>query len=135
MAATTVSLERQVQCIRTIGAIARSNLVARYLIGYTSRGGWKRFSHYRSLENCNHLVVIADALTFQQASILEINLQSRLWADGRSVLFRKYDPGRRDKRGAYSAPSFIHKGRNDETVHCIYMAWWERTQTTMSDSL
>jgi hypothetical protein len=120
------------QCIRTIEAIARSNLVGRYLVGYTSRGSWKRFSHYRR-ENCSHLVVIADALTFAQASTLESDLQSRCWADARSIIFKKYDPLRRDKRGTYGAylnhyRSFLNPGLKDEKVHCVYMAWWERTQ-------
>jgi hypothetical protein len=49
-------------------------------------------------------VVLADALTFSQADYLERTVQDRIWSDGRTILFKKYDSARRDKKGFYGAP-------------------------------
>lgn len=91
---------REVQYLDTIRAIITSPRVRRFVIGYTSRGAWKRFGGYRK-EGCSHLVVLADALTFSQADYLERTLQARIWSDAPSNLFKKYDPARRNKKGFY----------------------------------
>jgi hypothetical protein len=117
---TGISLVRQAHYLSTIKAIVTSPCVKRFVVGYTSKGAWKRLGGYRK-EGCDHLVVLADALTFFQADHLERTLQDRIWSDGRSILFKKYDPARRDKKGFYGAP--IPKA--DNKSHAVYLAWWE----------
>jgi hypothetical protein len=118
-----ISLSRQVQYIKSITAIVRSPSVKRFVVGYTSRGAWKRFGEYRK-EACSHLVVLADTLTYSQAANLERSLQDRCWSDERSILYKKYDPVRRVKKGFYGAPTPknpLDKSKN----HVVYLAWWE----------
>src|SRR5262245_48514495 len=119
-------LTRTYQHFRTIVAIAGSKSVERFVIGYTGQGSWRRFGQYRK-ENCSHLVVIADGLTNAQAAMLEMELQQRIWSDKRTVLYRKYDAKRRDKRGFYGAPQRHH--RMTDRNHVVYMAWWERARS------
>jgi hypothetical protein len=119
---TGISLAREVQYLKTVTAIVTSPCVKRFVVGYASNGAWKRFGGYRK-ENCSHLVVLADALTYSQAYYLERTLQDRIWSDGRSILFKKYDPARRDKKGFYGAP--IPKSPVESKSHIVYLAWWE----------
>ena len=122
--------ERRIrQHLRTIASIASAPSVERYVIGYSSQSSWKRFGQYRA-SACSHLVVIAEGLKFSQALMLESLLQTKAWQDERTVLFKKYDPTRRDKKGFYGAPApkWPHgPERENDPIHLVYMAWWERS--------
>jgi hypothetical protein len=104
----------------TIWAIANSEYVKRFLIGYTSRAGIYRYNEYKRL-GYEHLVILADRLTEIDAKNLEQKLQDKCWNDHRRALYQKYNRKRRDKPYRPGTPSRSpHK-----KLHTVYMAWWE----------
>lgn len=107
----------------TVWCIAESKYVAEYMIGYTSRAGYKRLAEHRRAYGYQYLVVLANGLTQADAVQLEGALQLAIKADRRRGLYRKYEPHRRDLR------HFPSHGPNhsapDELVHTVYMVWWD----------
>jgi len=105
-----------------IDAIARSPYVEQFLVGFTKRSGWGRRSEYRAV-GYDHLVILADKLTQEEALDLEAALQTAAWSNRRSILFRKYRQNRRDKRRQYRSSGPLSTSPDDH-VHSVYMAWW-----------
>jgi len=106
----------------TIWEICSSIYVKQYLIGFTSRSAKARRQEYRQSE-IDHLVIVADKLTQNEALNVENALQQKAVMNKRSILYRKYHYKRRDGR-LYMSHGRSKKG-SIAKVHSVYMAWWD----------
>ena len=79
---------------RTVRTIASSWYVQTFHIGHTYRAGIARFTDYKRFE-FDHLVILADKLTQDDARGLEEELQKKCREDKREVTWRKYHPHKR----------------------------------------
>jgi hypothetical protein len=106
----------------TIWAITASEYVSQYVIGYTSSQLWRRYSGYRAL-GYEHIAILEDKMTRDDALLLEEKLQFAIKKDKRHTIYRKYDKDRRDKRYFRSAGQATTHPK--KPVHSVYIAWWE----------
>jgi hypothetical protein len=90
------------------------------VIGFTARLGSARRAEYRR-RGYQHLVVIADGMTREVALDLERCLQEVIKTDRRWLIYKRYDPERRDNR---HFPSY-GAGTTDPASRChsVYVAW------------
>jgi hypothetical protein len=116
-------LKRRLERYRdTVWAVAASPYVEQYLIGFTTRSGYRRFLEYRALEY-DHLIIIADKLNREDAKQLEKYLQEARNHDRRSAAHIKYNERRRNSR--YFPSHGGIKGNPEGLIHSVYMTWWE----------
>lgn len=110
--------------LNTIWAISSSRYVGQFVVGYTALGGRNRSKAYR--QNCyDHLVVLEDRLTKQQALDLEERLQEACkFGKARGEPYRrKYHPYYRAL--AYCRSAGQGSPDPEAPIHSVYMAWME----------
>lgn len=114
--------------LNTVWCIVDSQYVSAYMIGYTRRPSRMRLGEYSKIHGYQYMVVLADGLSLEDAHTLERHLQTSIWTSKKSaVLYRKYDPDRRDGRYFKSAGPTSSIGEG--TKHAVYLAWWDKHTT------
>lgn len=113
--------ERVVYYLDTIWAIAASEYVNMYVVGFTSGTAYKRFAGYK-LHGYHHIVTLENNLSFEEAGWLEKELQARIkGGDKRSTNYRKYH---QDKRDLGYSPNYGRTSADrSQPVFSVYMAW------------
>ena len=106
--------------LKTMRAIAASNCVEKFYVGFTSRDPFRYFGWYRR-NGYDHVVILADRLTEKEAKDLEKYLQDRCRkADKRTPLWQKAHKNLQKGQYVLGAKSPTPKRK----IHVVYMAWW-----------
>lgn len=108
----------------TVWCIVASPFVAEYMVGYTRRPAKMRLSEYWKIHGYEHLVVLANGLSLEDAAKMERQLQLWIWdSPKRGVVYRKYNAQR---RGGRHFPSVGPTSNIVESSgHTVYLAWLE----------
>lgn len=102
--------------------ITRSPSVHHYVIGYTKRPLLRRYDQYEKFE-WQGLAVLADCLDRESALDLERDLFEAIsQSSKREMLYRKYDPSKRDGPYRRSAGGSSNEDA-DLPIHKVYVAW------------
>jgi hypothetical protein len=106
--------------VNTVWAIAASRYVEQFIIGYTYRPSVQRFAEYK-VNEYEHIVVLADRLTQEEAKIVERHIQNACKSNKRNASWKKYHD--------YYRKLPYYPGANSPTpnknIHSVYMVWWE----------
>ena len=110
------------EMLSAIDDLCRSPSVQHYVIGYTKRALLKRYDQYQKFE-WEGLAVLCDCLTREEALDLERDLFQAISQNPKtSILYRKYDKGKRDGPYRRSAGGSSDDDA-DQPIHKVYIAW------------
>jgi hypothetical protein len=115
----------------TVWAIAASQWVKQFVIGYTSKTSRERFGAYKR-RGFHHIATIANNLTLAEAKWLERELQDAIKKTGsrREVPYRKYHV---EHRHLPHSPNFGRASAMElGPVHSVYMAWVAGASTALA---
>lgn len=120
-----ITQSRLEKCLATVRSICTSPALDQYLIGYTAASAAWKGDQYRSREGFQHLVVLADRMSRDDALELETTLQRTIWSDPNDIACMKYHAEKREDGQPYSSYGG-KKSDPSETSCSVYMAWWDK---------